>query len=40
MTFCNLQAGEKQRDPNSAEGERHEEEREVAIDNYDYHFER
>ena len=32
MTFCNLQAGEKQRDPNSAEGERHEDEREDSAE--------
>ena len=32
MTFCNLQAGEKQRDPNSANGERHEDEREDSAE--------
>ena len=32
MTFCNLQAGEKQRDLNSANGERHEDEREDSAE--------
>ena len=32
MTFCNLQAGEKQRDLNSANGERHGDEREDSAE--------